>query len=180
MKSCRFEHLLASTAFGLVLALSSHAGFAQQSNDGVQAAAPHDSDAAATVKQDAQTPSQTAPAAAKDEPKQETAAPVSEPAKAASAPAAPANADTQVADQLRDLITGKKLDRLIARRDDRAGVEQFYKARDYKPLWLADGKAGARAKAAAAYLGQVETVGLDAQDYPRISRRPSSSSPIRC
>jgi len=166
VKSCRFEHLLASTAFGLVLALSSHAGFAQQSNDGVQAAAPHDSDAAATVKQDAQTPSQTAPAAAKDEPKQETAAPVSEPAKAASAPAAPANADTQVADQLRDLITGKKLDRLIARRDDRAGVEQFYKARDYKPLWLADGKAGARAKAAAAYLGQVETVGLDAQDYP--------------
>ncbi len=86
--------------------------------------------------------------------------------RASRPPAAPASLDTQVADQLRELITGKKLDRFVARKDDRAGVEQFYKARDYKPLWLTDGKADARAKAATAYLGQVETVGLDPQDYP--------------
>ena len=77
-----------------------------------------------------------------------------------------ADADNAIADQLRDLITGKKFDRFVSRKDDRAGVEQFYKARDYKPLWLADGKADARAKAAAGYLGQVDTVGLDPQDYP--------------
>ena len=64
------------------------------------------------------------------------------------------------------MITGKKLDRLVARKDERAGVDQFYKARGYKPLWLADGKADAQAKAAIAYLAQVDTVGLDPQDYP--------------
>ena len=166
MKSVRFERLLASTAFGLVLALSSHPGLAQQSDKQINAAVPvpntdllppltaNDVAAPATV------------AEPKIEPKQDAAAPSAEPAKAAAAPAAPVSADTQVADQLRELITGKKLDRLVARKDDRAGVDQFYKARGYKPLWLADGKTDAQAKAAIAYLAQVDTVGLDPQDYP--------------
>jgi murein L,D-transpeptidase YcbB/YkuD len=165
VKSVRFERLLASTAFGLVLALSSHPGLAQQSDKQISAAVPMpntDLLPPLTAKD-----VQPAPAAAepKSEPKQDAAAPSAEPAKAAAAPATPASTDTQVADQLRELITGKKLDRLVARRDDRAGVDQFYKARGYQPLWLADGKVGARAKAVIAYLGQVETVGLDPQDY---------------
>jgi murein L,D-transpeptidase YcbB/YkuD len=194
VKSVRLQHLLASTAFGLLLALSSQAGLAQQSEQQIEAAVPvpdtaplppltaKDIQAPSQVlpaeataapangpKQDATTPAsepaKTAVAPA-SEPKQDAATPASEPAKAAAAPApAPANVDTQVADQLRELITGKRLDRLVARRDDRSGVEHFYKTRDYKPLWTSDGKAGARAKAAAAYLGQVETVGLDPKDY---------------
>ena len=40
MKSVRFERLLAATAFGLILALSSHAGMAQQSEQMIEAAIP--------------------------------------------------------------------------------------------------------------------------------------------
>jgi L,D-transpeptidase YcbB len=167
VKSVRFERLLASTAFGVVLALSSYPALAQQSDQQIGAAVPMpntDLLPPLTAKD-----IQTAPAAAaepKSAPKQDAAAPAAEPAKAAAAPVAPASTETQVADQLRELITGKKLDRLVARKDDRAGVDQFYKARGFKPLWLADGTAGAQAKAAAAYLAQVDTVGLDPQDYP--------------
>ena len=98
----------------------------------------------------------------------EPAKPAAEPEKAAAAPvAAPASviADSAVGDQLRDLITGK-LDRFISRKPDREGVEAFYKARDYKPLWVSAGAADDRAKAAMAYLAQVATVGLDPRDYP--------------
>ena len=63
----------------------------------------------------------------------------------------PATADSAVADQLREMISGK-LDRIVSRKADREGVESFYKARDYKPLWVSDGAADARAKAAIAYL----------------------------
>ena len=58
------------------------------------------------------------------------------------------------------MISGK-LDRIVSRKADREGVESFYKARDYKPLWVSDGAADARAKAAIAYLAQVDSVGLD-------------------
>jgi murein L,D-transpeptidase YcbB/YkuD len=242
VKSVRFERLLASTAFGLILALSSHAGLAQQPKQQIEAAISTPDTSALTAKdveaapspatpadtaKDADTPANkdagkteskpdaAAPAAepadaSKDaaktepktepktgseteskqdaaapadkdtaktdsktgttaEPKQDATAPAAEPAKAADAPEAtpaPVTIDTQVADQLRDLITGKRFDRFVTRKDDRAGVEQFYSARNYKPLWTSDGAADARAKAAIAYLGKVETVGLDSRDYP--------------
>jgi murein L,D-transpeptidase YcbB/YkuD len=242
VKSVRFERLLASTAFGLILALSSHAGMAQQSEQKIEAAiaapdtsqapsvsaedvtaapnaadagkdsaAPANKDAAKTEsKQDAAEPDAVNKDAANDavqtepkvdaatepkqdvtapadkdtaktdtktdtkpdataEPKQDATVPAAEPAKAAAAPEAtpaPVTIDTQVADRLRDLITGKRFDRFVSRKDDRAGVEQFYQAHDYKPIWTSDGVANARAKAAIAYLGQVETVGLDPRDYP--------------
>jgi murein L,D-transpeptidase YcbB/YkuD len=106
---------------------------------------------------------------AKEEPKQNAAAPAPTPANAASvAPATPvsATADSAVADQLKQMITGKQLDRIVSRRADREGVEQFYKARDYAPLWVSNGAIDERTKAAIAYLGQVDTVGLDPTDYP--------------
>ncbi len=181
MKSVRFNSLLASTALGLVLVLGSHAGnsqeaLARQSEQRIDAAVPMpDTDllpplTAKDVAGTPDTPSAEAPKeAAKQatEPKQDAAAPAAEPAKAAATPAAPvsATADGAVADQLRDMITGK-LDRIVARKADREGVEQFYKARDYKPLWVADGAADERAKAAIAYLGQVDADGLDPRDYP--------------
>ncbi len=216
MKSVRFERLLASTAFGLILALSSHAGMAQQpgqqieaaipapdislapspaANDGMTAASPatpadtakdtatpaNDDAAKTESKQDAAAPvaqpADVNKGAAKTEPKtdttaepkQDAAVPAAEPAKAADAPdatPAPVTMDTKVADQLRELITGKRFDRLARRQEDRAGIAAFYSTREYKPLWTSDGAANARAKAAIAYLGQVDTIALDPRDYP--------------
>jgi murein L,D-transpeptidase YcbB/YkuD len=138
------------------------------------AAAPAQSEAKTTPDADpkAQPVVQTAPAkdeAAKSQspaapatdvaPVQNAAAPATEPAKAATA-------QTAVSEKLRELIAGKQFDRLVARKADRAGVEAFYKARDYAPIWLADGKANARAESAIDYLGRAEDVGLDPADYP--------------
>jgi L,D-transpeptidase YcbB len=234
VKSLRFERLLASTAFGVILALSSHAVVAQKTGQQIEAAIPQPdsatqpaaNDAAATTaptkpaaaakdaatpvhdtaapaaapaaaapaatapandavktdttaapKQDAtQSDTTTTPAnqdATKSDtatpPKQDATVPAAAPAKAATAPQAaptPPTMDSQVADQLRDLITGKRLDRFVTRREDREGVERFYKEHDYKPLWTSEGKADARAKAAIAFLAQVQTDGLIPSDYP--------------
>ena len=175
MKSARFNRLLASTALGLVLVLGSHAGnpqaaLAQQSEQQIEAAVPMpDTDLLPplTAKDIASTPS-TPSTDIKAEPKHDAAAPADEPATAAAVPAATpvsATADSAVADQLRETISGK-LDRIVSRKADREGVEAFYKARDYKPLWVSDGAADERAKAAIAYLAQVDSVGLDPSDYP--------------
>ena len=175
MKSARFNRLLASTALGLVLVLGSHAGnpqaaLAQQSEQQIEAAVPMpDTDLLPplTAKDVASTPS-TPSTDIKAEPKHDAAAPADEPATAAAVPAATpvsATADSAVADQLRETISGK-LDRIVSRKADREGVEAFYKARDYKPLWVSDGAADERAKAAIAYLAQVDSVGLDPSDYP--------------
>ena len=189
VKSVRFNSLLASTAIGLALVLGSQAGnaqqaLAQQSEDQVTAGVPMPDTALLpplTAKDIEPTAQPTAEAAKtetpktepnKTEPKQEAAAPAAEPAKteptkAASEPAAApasATADSAIADQLRSMISGK-LDHVVSRKADREGVEQFYKARDYAPLWVSDGAADARAKAAIDYLGQVDSVGLDPTDY---------------
>jgi len=78
----------------------------------------------------------------------------------------PVTIDTLIARRLHNLIVGNRLDGLVTREIDRDGVEQYYRAHDYKPIWISNGEANARAKAAIAYLGQVETVGLDSRDYP--------------
>ncbi|HEU4661018.1 MAG TPA: L,D-transpeptidase family protein [Pseudolabrys sp.] len=94
----------------------------------------------------------------------------------AAAPAPQKVAVSAVADQIRQIITGNKLDRIIVRKTDRAGVEAFYRARDYAPLWVTNDAANDRAKAAMAYLAQVDTVGLNPSDYP-VPDFKSSSSP---
>src|SRR5450755_2566315 len=165
VKSARFNRLLASTALGLVLVLGSHAGMAQQSDSQIYAAVPMpdtDLPPPLTAKDVTNTPSTPPADTIKAEPKQDAVAPAAEPAKAASTPAA--TADSAIADQLREMISGK-LERIVSRKADREGVESFYKARDYKPLWVSDGAAGERAKAAIAYLAQVDSVGLDPNDY---------------
>jgi murein L,D-transpeptidase YcbB/YkuD len=85
----------------------------------------------------------------------------------AATPAAPAlaQADAAVADQLRAMTSGK-YDRIIGNKKDRIVIDAFYSGRDYAPLWLTDGKANDRAKAAIAYLGHVDQDGLDPADYP--------------
>src|SRR5450755_1514497 len=165
VKSARFNRLLASTALGLVLVLGSHAGMAQQSDSQIYAAVPMpdtDLPPPLTAKDVTNTPSTPPADTIKAESKQDAVAPAAEPAKAASTPAA--TADSAVAYQLREMISGK-LERIVSRKADREGVESFYKARDYKPLWVSEGAAGERAKAAAIYLAQVDSVGLDPNDY---------------
>ncbi len=124
--------------------------------------------ATASSDQNKQQPATAAGDHSKPQPAQNAAAPAAEPAKAASAPAAAPpspTSDVAVSDSLRSLIDGQ-LDRFVARKPDREGVVAYYKAHDFKPIWISNGAANARAKAAIAYLAQVDTVGLDPSDYP--------------
>jgi murein L,D-transpeptidase YcbB/YkuD len=103
------------------------------------------------------TPPATTPAVS-------TAPPAATPGEPAAAPAPVADGNTPIAEQLRDLASGK-FDRFVGKKD-RAAFDAFYTARNYAPIWLTDGKVNARAKAAMAYLGQVDADGLDPADYP--------------
>ena len=144
--------------------------------------------AAAPANEPATTPADAPPAAAANPPATEnksTASTTETPAPAAAAPApataavpasqtpdatgtvAPVTAstvDTLVADRLRERAGGK-YDRLLGRKD-RATLDTFYAARNYAPLWIGNGAANSRAKAAIAYLGGVEADALDPADYP--------------
>ena len=97
-------------------------------------------------------------------------APTGDPTPAAATPAEPAPAavadlNAPITEQLRGLADGK-FDRIIGSKKDRAAIDAFYSARNYAPLWITDGKVNERAKAAVAYLGQVDADGLDPADYP--------------
>ena len=73
--------------------------------------------------------------------------------------------DAPIVERLHDLPNGK-FDRIIGNSKQRAAIDAFYSGRNYAPLWITDGKANARAKAAIAYLGRVWADGLDPRDYP--------------
>jgi murein L,D-transpeptidase YcbB/YkuD len=234
VKSVRFNRLLASTALGLVLVLSSHAGMAQQAdqqkidsavpvpdttlpppptardvtpapadttpapqqNAAAPAAEPTKADTAKTdtatsAPANADAPKADAPKAdtaqstpasaaapsttpaplptlnsAVPAPTQNAAAPATKPADLPPASVITGVADSAVADKLHELISSKQFERSIGRRADRAGIEQFYSAHNYAPIWVANGAATARARSAIAYLGKADEVGLDPTDYP--------------
>ncbi|TXJ08487.1 MAG: murein L,D-transpeptidase [Afipia sp.] len=107
-------------------------------------------------------PAATAPTAA---PAPATAA--AEPAKTDPAKTAPAvaAADQPVADKLRDLIATKGA-RYFDRKNERTAVENFYKDRNYAPLWSEGGAATARAKSVIARLKDAGSEGLNPADYP--------------
>jgi L,D-transpeptidase YcbB len=167
VKSTRFDRLLASTALALVLALSSQAGMAQQTEKPVEASVPMPD---TSLPPPLTAKDVEAPATADRitvESKQSVATPSAEPAKAATAPdAAPVpTADSGVADKLRELIGSRQFEHLVGLKADRAGIEAFYSARNYAPLWVTNNAGNERAKAAIAYLAQADTVGLDPSDY---------------
>jgi murein L,D-transpeptidase YcbB/YkuD len=164
VKSARFDRLLASTALVLVLALSSQAGIAQQSDNPTTASVPVPDTTLPPplTTKDVDSPAkQVAPVPAKEEPKQNATTAPAEPAKAATN-ATPADA---VGEKLRELITGRQLDRLVSRKADRAGIEAYYNSHNYAPIWVSNNAGNDRAKAAIAYLGQADAVGLDPNDY---------------
>jgi murein L,D-transpeptidase YcbB/YkuD len=169
VKSVRFEHLLASTALGLALVLSSHAGIAQtptakdvESAVPMPDTTPPSPPTAQDVAPKPEMKAEPAPLVTIDAPKQTTAAPSAVPPPPAVL--ATTVADSAVSDKLRELISGK-LDRTISRKADREGVEQFYKARNFAPLFVSNGAGNDRAKSAIAYLERAEDVGLDSADY---------------
>jgi L,D-transpeptidase YcbB len=148
---------------------------AATTNDPIETPTPPAKPAAATPapqpNQTADQPAMPAPATASTPattPAPATAAtPAAAPAATAAAPAAPAinPADAAIADQLRNLGSGK-FDRIVGTKKDRTVVDAFYSGRDYAPLWITDGKVNDKAKAAIAYLGHVDQDGLDPADYP--------------
>jgi len=73
--------------------------------------------------------------------------------------------DAQIADKLRAIITSGQFDKRIDRAPEREAMVAFYAARNYAPLWIADGKLAARAKSAIAQLGNAAADGLDPADY---------------
>ncbi|MDO9414337.1 MAG: L,D-transpeptidase family protein [Pseudolabrys sp.] len=184
MKVVGFENLLASTALGMILLVSPNAASAQQPASEVQVIVPLPDDLppptakdfgvevntpapAAAAPEPAPAPVVTAPAPAPG-PVAVTPAPAPAPVAAtpAPAPAPVVVADTAVTDKLRELVTGKTLDRMVSRKAENAGIEAFYAARAYKPLWVADGAASASTKSVVSYLAKADAVGLDSADYP--------------
>ncbi len=74
-------------------------------------------------------------------------------------------ADQPVADKLRDLIASKGA-RYFDRKSERTAVENFYKDRNYTPLWSEAGAATARTKSVIARLKDAGSEGLNSSDYP--------------
>ncbi|MGC1780059.1 MAG: L,D-transpeptidase family protein [Xanthobacteraceae bacterium] len=106
----------------------------------------------------AAAPTPTSPAASQANP-----AAASE--TAAAPPPPPPGPDAAIADALHGLSTGK-FDHLISNKKDREEIDAFYSGRNYKPLWITDGKANAGATAAMTYLSHVDVDGLFPSDYP--------------
>jgi L,D-transpeptidase YcbB len=94
-----------------------------------------------------------------------TAPAPSTPAVTATAPAAP-SLDQQVAEKLRAALAK------AGKRDK--GIETFYAAHDFAPIFVSDGAMSARTKAAAAYLAKVDADGLDPADYVLPDVKPGS------
>jgi L,D-transpeptidase YcbB len=80
-------------------------------------------------------------------------------------PSASIDPDAPITEQLHNLASGK-FDQIIGSIKERISIDAFYSGRNYAPLWIAEGKANARAKAAIAYLGKVAADGLVPTDYP--------------
>jgi murein L,D-transpeptidase YcbB/YkuD len=80
-------------------------------------------------------------------------------------PAAVVDLNAPIAEQLRNLASGK-FDRIIGNKKERAAIEAFYAGRNYAPVWITDANSNERAAAAIGYLNQVGADGLDPADYP--------------
>ncbi|MEA2985297.1 MAG: L,D-transpeptidase YcbB, partial [Alphaproteobacteria bacterium] len=120
---------------------------------------------AATTMPESTITSATQPAATTAPEHPAMAAPPPATTETATAPAAVEPVLDPIAAKLKETIT-TKLSRFVDRKDDRAGVESFYAARQYEPLWTDQGVLNARGKAVIAYLAGVSAEGLEPSDYP--------------
>ncbi len=76
----------------------------------------------------------------------------------------PVAADVSVVEKLREFATGK-FGRFLDRKNERAAVETFYAGRGFSPIWIENGVATARAKAAVARIKAADQDGLNPSDY---------------
>ncbi len=163
MRGIRLGLLFAGTALAVVLTARSMPAYAANATDkAVESLVPMPDTSLVPppTAQDVTTPAAT-PAST---PTAAPAAPAAAPASQTAAGPALSPVDQQIADKLREYLTGKA-DRIIERRSKQA-VDAFYAARNYAPLWLDNGDAGDRAKAVAKFLANVAVDGLDPADYP--------------
>jgi L,D-transpeptidase YcbB len=84
---------------------------------------------------------------------------------AAQPPAATPVEENPMVVAVRELV-GTKLARFVERKNERAAIETFYVKRGFAPLWIENGEASERAKAAISHLAAVDAEGLEPADYP--------------
>ena len=77
-----------------------------------------------------------------------------------------AASDTQITDRLRAMATGNQFEKVIARQPERTAAENFYKSRNYAPLWIKDGRPTERATTVIARLKNASADALNSADYP--------------
>ena len=125
--------------------------------------------AAANASEPSVTPPPPAVAASPSTPVTPGASPAAvtpTPAASVTPPAPPPpTIDSQIADQLRQLSSGK-FDHIVGGKAERTSIESFYSGRSYAPLWTTDGHVNDRAIAATGYLAHVGADGLNPADYP--------------
>ena len=179
MRRGRLDVLLTSAAVILALSVTGPAAIAQ-STAAIEAGVPVPDTSelppptAADISPppNVAKPAAAAPAAQPAKPV-EAAKPIEATAKPEAAPAAVVTGTVEptttpaltVTDKLREIAAGR-YDRILGGKKERVGVEAFYAARDFAPLWLTDGALNERAKAAIAYLARVDADGLEPEDYP--------------
>ncbi len=76
-----------------------------------------------------------------------------------------AASDAVITDKLREIVTGKQVEKRVDRAPERKAIETLYASRGYTPLWIRDGHLTPQAKAAIARLKNAAADGLDAPDY---------------
>ena len=82
------------------------------------------------------------------------------------APERPGIPDQQVGERIKELVAGKRLERLFSRKNEHDAAVAAYTANRFQPLWLANGSMNERARAAINHLRGIEADGLDPTDYP--------------
>jgi L,D-transpeptidase YcbB len=175
MRGFRFGLLLAGTALAVVLAAPGMPAHAANAVDKIDSLVPMPD--TSLIPPPTAADVNTAPAASTAAP---AAAPIAQPAAdPAPQPAtvtgpALSTVDQQVADKLRDILTGKA-DRIIDHKNKQA-VDAFYAARSYAPLWIDDGSPGARAQDVASFLANVGVDGLDPADYALPEIKPGADA----
>jgi murein L,D-transpeptidase YcbB/YkuD len=73
--------------------------------------------------------------------------------------------DREVAQWLENLITSD-LYRFVARKEDQAGLADFYTKRGYAPIWTRNGRSLRRTHEAIDFLHKLDIEGLNPTDYP--------------
>src|SRR5262245_56296827 len=170
MAKLRLDYLL-STAIAVFLTAGTTARAGLDTSDRIAAAIPMPEaadvkpltapDVAPKPMATPSAPAATAPDASKQLPNAFTAPPTSADQNVQQSAAAPAD---PVGEKIKDLLATKG-DRFFGGKRERTAVDAFYSARNYAPMWVSDGVANERAKAATAYLGTVDSEGLDPAEY---------------